>query len=379
MKKILFATFFILFLYQFSYAQDQVKIRMKDATNEYNNGNYQAALDIVSEIKPLFKSVPPILNYLEIVSKSKIIQSNPLADYYAIEDTRKLINNYLSNPINKKSSLHYNDILQEKRLFNNYPKDKAEFDAQLEEIEKEKARIEAAKEKARVEAAKEKARIEAAKEKARIEAERLESIKLAKIEEEKIRKQNEAFEAEQRRIAEAERQSELKRIAEENAIQENIRREKAAKAERRRLKEFSSLGFQGGEIAKYGILYETGGETFIGFHMSIRGSSTKDEDILNGLVKKNKTEMDLGPSIKISKRIYLNLGFGYGFYNYVLNNDYNGTFKLEKKGYTEASAGLMIRINRIININGGASFMDVDKEIYKPEITFGISFNLKGR
>jgi hypothetical protein len=37
----------------------------------------------------------------------------------------------------------------------------------------------------------------------------------------------------------------------------------------------------------------------------------------------------------------------------------------------------MIRISKVININGGVSFMDIDKEFYKPEITFGLSFNLK--
>ena len=54
-----------------------------------------------------------------------------------------------------------------------------------------------------------------------------------------------------------------------------------------------------------------------------------------------------------------------------------GTLSLEKTGYLLATSGLMVRISRLININGGVSFMDIDKEFYKPEITFGISFNLK--
>ena len=125
------------------------------------------------------------------------------------------------------------------------------------------------------------------------------------------------------------------------------------------------------------MLYESGGRTFIGFHMSVRTSLTPEEDILNGIAKENKTEIDLGPSFKIFKRLFLNLGVGYGYYNYINQNDYAGTLGVEKMGYIEASSGLMIRINKTISINGGASFMDIDKDIYKPEITFGIYFNLK--
>jgi hypothetical protein len=71
------------------------------------------------------------------------------------------------------------------------------------------------------------------------------------------------------------------------------------------------------------------------------------------------------------------VGAGYGYYDKVIRNDYAGTITLEKTGYLVATSGLMIRISKVININGGVSFMDIDKEFYKPEITFGLSFNLK--
>jgi hypothetical protein len=147
--------------------------------------------------------------------------------------------------------------------------------------------------------------------------------------------------------------------------------------DRQKLSSFSSLGVQSGEIAKYGLLYERGGKRTVGFHISARTSNTSEEEILNGSGIENKTEADLGPNIKIFNRFYLNIGVGYGYYDKILRNDYAGTLSLEKTGYLLATSGIMIRISRVNNINGGVSFMDVDKAFYKPEITFGISFNLK--
>lgn len=147
--------------------------------------------------------------------------------------------------------------------------------------------------------------------------------------------------------------------------------------DRQKLYSFSSLGIQSGEIAKYGLIYERGGKRTVGFHISARTSNTSEEEILNGSGIENKTEIDLGPNFKLFNRFYLNIGVGYGYYDKILRNDYAGTLSLEKTGYLLATSGVMIRISRVININGGVSFMDVDKAFYKPEITFGISFNLK--
>jgi len=146
---------------------------------------------------------------------------------------------------------------------------------------------------------------------------------------------------------------------------------------KRPLTSFSSIGFQSGEIAKYGLIYEKGGEKFIGFHISIRSSLIPEEDIESGLIRENKTELDLGPSFKIFSRLYLNIGVGYGYFDYMNIDYYANTQKLEKMGYLVASSGLMFRISRLININGGVSFMDIAKDIYTPEITAGITFNLK--
>ncbi|ESU22617.1 hypothetical protein FEDK69T_18730 [Flavobacterium enshiense DK69] len=146
-----------------------------------------------------------------------------------------------------------------------------------------------------------------------------------------------------------------------------------------KLNSFSSIGIQSGEIAHYGLLYERGGRKFMGLHMSLRSSFTPEEDIVNRVVKENKTEFDIGPNFKIFQRLYLNLGVGYGYYNFMNIDDYAHTATYDKEGYLAATGGLMIRISRLININGGVSFMDIDKEFYTPEITFGLSFNLRNR
>ncbi len=142
-------------------------------------------------------------------------------------------------------------------------------------------------------------------------------------------------------------------------------------------KGFSSIGIASGEIAKYGFIYERGGRKTVGFRFSARTSLTPEEDILNGKVLENKTELELGPNFRLLNRLYLNIGVGYGFYERIMNNDYSGKLYLEKTGYTVATTGLMFRISRAININGGASFMDIEKDFYKPEITFGVTYNLK--
>nr|WP_315145048.1 SH3 domain-containing protein [uncultured Flavobacterium sp.] len=149
--------------------------------------------------------------------------------------------------------------------------------------------------------------------------------------------------------------------------------------DRQKLSSFSSLGFQSGEIAKYGLIYERGGRKTVGFRFSARTSLTSQDDILNGKVTENKTEIELGPNFKLGNRVYFNIGIGYGFYDRLSNNDYVGRNYIEKTGYSVATTGIMIRLSRVVSINGGVSFMDLEKDLYKPEITFGIAFNLKSR
>ncbi|MBA6151526.1 BACON domain-containing protein [Gelidibacter maritimus] len=152
------------------------------------------------------------------------------------------------------------------------------------------------------------------------------------------------------------------------------RKEKSIK---RSLGSFSSLGIQSGEIAYLGLLYESGGRRTVGFHISARTSLITENNIWNGGEPINKTEIQLGPNFKISKRLYLNIGGGYGHIGDV--DSITNFDNMEELGYYVGTAGLMIRLSRVVNINGGVSFMNIDKDFDNPEITFGISFNLKGK
>jgi hypothetical protein len=160
---------------------------------------------------------------------------------------------------------------------------------------------------------------------------------------------------------------------------EQVGNSKPPKKYKQKLYSFSSIGFQSGEIAKYGFIYEHGGKKTVGFRFSARTSLTSEQEILNGAATKNKTEIELGPNFRIFNRVYLNIGVGYGYYDRLMNNNYANILNIEKTGYLVATTGIMIRLSRVINLNGGASFMDIDKDFYNPEITFGISFNLKGK
>ncbi len=363
MKKISALTLLLFLLFQTSFAQKKdVQKIFKEASESFESQDYETTLQKIKEIKMEYKNPPPRLLSMEILSKSEIIKQNPFSNYELIAETRKLTNTYFKNP-NSKKDPDYNSVLLENKILNTYPKDLATFNALKESKLKEEAIAKEQQEKAAAVAIvrREKEAIEA---KAKQERDAIATKE--RLEQEKIRNEQLAVEREKNRLVEAEADK-----------QREKERKKTERVNNRRLYSFSSLGFQSGEIAKYGLLYERGGKRTVGFHISARTSNTSEEEILNGSGIENKTEIDLGSNFKLFNRFYLNIGVGYGYYDKILRNDYAGTLSLEKTGYLLATSGLMVRISRVININGGVSFMDVDKAFYKPEITFGISFNLK--
>lgn len=371
MKKKVFLNLLILLLFQVSFAQKKdVKVIIKEASEAFNNNDYETTIQKIDEIKIEFKknTPPPFILSMEIISKSQIIKNNPLDTFDLITETRNLTNKYLKNPNSKKDG-NYNAVILENKILNTYPKDLATFNALKEAKQKQEALEKEQKEKA---AADEKIRLEriALETKARQEREAL--ARTEQLKQERIKNEQLAVEREKNRLAQAEEDKQREKEAEKY-------RKKEKNNSNQTLNPFSSFGFQSGEIAKYGFIYEHGGRKIVGFRFSARTSLTPEEDILNGKIIENKTEVELGPNFKIFKRVYFNIGVGYGYYNRITNNDYAGILNLQKTGYSVATTGLMIRLSRVININGGTSFMDIDKDIYKPEITFGISFNLKGK
>ena len=357
-----------LFFTQFLFAQKVNPILIKDQVKEaFENEDYETAVKGVNEMetKYNFKEIQPAFLAIRIKALDKIIRNNPFSNYQLIGTTRKHISNYLKNPDNKGDSSYY-QITDINNTFELYPKNIDDFNASKIQYEKE---VILQKEREVIASAEEKARLErvAIETKARLERES--AARKERLEQERISNQKIAVEKEKKRLLKVE--SDKLEAKKDELFYKKIERERLRK------RPFSSIGLQSGEIAKYGLLYERGGKSFIGFHMSARTSLTSEEDILNGSVTENKSEIDLGPNFKISRYIYLNLGAGYGIYSSINRNDYSGTSEIKQTGYIVTSAGLMIRLGKVVNINGGASFMDIDKDIYKPEIIFGLSFNLK--
>ena len=422
MKFKFFLTILFSFLFQLSISQNSGESKYEEAKEAFYLENYDEASSLIKEAKKSYKSIPPRVAYLEILINDKLIENNPYNDFLILDETRKLVKIY-KNKYVKFQNDKYQKVLQIGENLNQYPKDLASFNTLKEAKQKEIALEKEIKEKQALEA------------KQKAEAERIK-----KIEEDKIKRivsdrkdrlrpyvNPETFsEYELARLSESEFNEQLdKAIRESIAKKEDEKKIKelenhrltklqpylayvnsydtynlgtfsekrfeeifdkaksdfkaAEKRNRPQLGSFSSIGFQSGEIAKYGLIYERGGRKTVGFRFTGRTSLTAEEDILNGTIVENKTEIELGPNFKIFKRLYFNIGVGYGFYDRLMNNDYAGELYTEKTGYTVATTGLMFRLSRVISINGGASFMDIDKDFYKPEITFGISFNLKGK
>ncbi len=418
--------------------QKDVTLIMREAAKAFDIQDYETTLQKIDEIKIAFKTnpPPPFILSMEILSKSEIIKNNPLDSFDLITDTSDLTNKYLKNP-NSKKDTNYNTVVLKNEILKTYPKDLATFNELKEAELKAAALIKEREEREELER-QERLKQEAIAIKAQQEREASERIK--QIEEDRLKRlltdrknrlrpyvNPETFseyelarlsetefiekldQAIKESIAKSEQDKRIKQIENERLIKlqpyiahvssyekynlgtytdtsfEEIyqKAKKEFKATEKRNKPqlgpFSSIGIQSGEIAKYGFIYETGGRKTVGFRFSVRTTSTPEEDILKGTSVANKTEIELGPNFKLSNRVYLNIGIGIGSYDTLMNNDYAGEVYIGYTGYSIATTGIMFRLSRVISINGGASFMYIDKDLYKPEITFGISFNLKSK
>jgi len=140
---------------------------------------------------------------------------------------------------------------------------------------------------------------------------------------------------------------------------------------------FFAVGYEGGEIANYGIRVEFGGTRFVGMFLNARSSFTSDRDILDSYGWfENKNEAVLGVNLKVTRSVFINLGGGYGFYKY---RGFDNT--LEQIDYYPAYGGLTFRLGRRINLSGGASFEDIEQSfntnVFRPEYTVGLTINLR--
>ena len=140
------------------------------------------------------------------------------------------------------------------------------------------------------------------------------------------------------------------------------------------LGQYTSFGIQSGSIAKNGLLFETGGLKTTGFRISLRSSQSLSE-IVKGKIIGYKTEIDFGPSLRLSDRFHLNVGAGLGMTNEF--SSFNPTEQLieQDQKYFIATTGLMFRWSYTFNINIGLSFPYLNSEFYDEEFSIGISCN----
>jgi len=360
------------FMFTDIYSQENQESKYEMAKEAYKAGDFLEADNLIIQEKGRYKSPPPKVLFLEIRIKAKILEDDLLQDYRLLENTRMLVNSF-----EKKYSIRigspYYAVSEIKTQLRQYPKDQQSFDALKMQLEREEAQRTERIAREQAEAKARKLQQEAEDKKRLEELELQRQRNLQRLEKERLEQEEKERVAQVERERFLEEQRKLDRLKEIEAEKQRVIQEKK---EKRRLKSFTSLGFQGGEIAKYGLLLEVGGKA-MGFRMAARSSLTTEEEVLSSVGLPNKTEIEIGPSIKVFKWFHLNFGGGYGFYNANIPNEYAGSRTIQKVGYVVTTGGAMIRLNRVININGGVAFMDIYKDVYTPEITAGISFNLR--
>jgi hypothetical protein len=171
---------------------------------------------------------------------------------------------------------------------------------------------------------------------------------------------------------------EEKRKQEEKIKKEQQKTQAKLYRKNKSLGSFVAFGYEGGTIAKYGARLEIGGGSFMGFFINARTSLINDDELMKSSEgTENKNEAVLGTNFRITKWLYLNVGAGYGYYKYAFRNDYANTQTLETKYYYAGYSGLTIRLGNRFNLVGGTSFIDVTKDFYAPEYTFGLTVNFK--
>jgi hypothetical protein len=369
-SKLIFLASFLIFLVSASgNAQNEDLIKRDKVVEAFNQKEHALAVNIIKDIKPQFKSWPLNMLGIEIISKHELLKKEPYNDYRRIEELRDLVDQYLASP-KTNNDQNLEEVIEIKYRLQSFPENEQEFLNKVEEMKRKaevaQIEIEKRKEEQRLREEQEAVEREVSLQAARVQAEKDRiAAEKARIEREKLERERNAREA----IAES-----------ENRARREKETKKANRKYRLKTQTFSSLGLITGEIGKYGLLYETGGGSkTIGFRIALRSSLVPEEDILNGSVIENRNEVDLGPNVKLAKFLFLNVGGGYGFSQFKTTDFYRDTDKVDYEEYFTASAGLTIRLGRVVNLSGGASFKDIDQDISEPEYTLGLTFNLKGK
>ncbi len=377
--------FFVIFLFvsQFSWAQTKTNDDLYiEAVDDFKYGNFSNAKASIYKIRKNSKTLPLKVKILELRINYEILKLDPLSDFDIIIESKKTAKELINKPSKNKDTNE--EVKEINNFLNTLPKTKTEFDFEIKTLKEreERARIEAEKQKKIQEEKRIQEEIDR-KAKKEEDARKYEEWRIKEIENSKIREEQRIKDlAYQKKIDEQNQQ----RIKEQQTVDEKRQNEYASNSSKEYKKQllktqsFSSLVLEGGEIAHYGLAYETGGgKNFIGLKIGIRSTIANTADIMSGKIIKNKNEIEIGPNFKIFRRFIINTCVGYGYFDYLNRNDFGGTPTVEKQTYISGSTGFTFRLSRVIGLTGGLSFIDVDKDFYKPEYKIGIAFNLKGK
>lgn len=170
-------------------------------------------------------------------------------------------------------------------------------------------------------------------------------------------------------------------------MQNKKKREQERQVVRSRRTKFVSIGYEYGKLAPYGMRFELGGKSVVGFFTVLR-YGLKSESQINDYYsmhkesEPNKSEILVGPNFRLTNWLFFNVGAGYGIYSHFYRNDYANDSGYKTSGYFAGYSGVTLRAGEAINFVGGVSSMAIDKQIsdkkfIRPEFTVGITFNLK--
>ena len=387
-----FVLFFILLFFstQSIIAQKKTIEIKKQAEIAFESRDYETTIVRINEMESIYKQMPFYYLSIRLKAIASIIAKNPSLDFQRIVSARKFISDYLKIPNVKEQDASYDEIVAISNVLDSYPKDESSFIIFKDKFEKEE------KETERRDSI---IKLRTEKLQPYLKVVDLNTLRLGYISDDEFetvlnnvedKYQDEVIEQENKEKLKAKRTDILQPYSNFVSYNDYLKLGdlsndefdqilKSAKKKAKpipQLYSFSSLGFQSGTIAKYGLLYESGGVKAFGYRLALRSSLSSNDNIISGKVKKNKTEIEIGTNYNIYNGFYLNFGIGYGYYKKLLNNDFLGTISTENKGYFVTTTGIMYRLNNQFNVNCGIAFMDIHEDLYKPELTLGVTYNL---
>ena len=337
MKKLLLLFFCFTFIQLSAQAQQAIaKLKFEEAEEAYNTGQYETTISKLDEAEALLNGTSPTTLYLRIMAQDKIVARNPYLNYAQLESIRANCNKYLQDYATIEAlGDKYREIYKISETLKQYPKTEADFNVILEQNRlREEAKKREAEEQRR---------------------------------QEEIKKQEEAV------------------LAAKKAKEDALKREQEKKIFNRSA---FGIGFQGGDVATYGLSITELNYRKIGFTMSFRSAILPVQDLTRlelqsyeytGLQRNGKSLVTVGATFPIKYPVwgYATVGFGnYGLYDKYLDSDDKAIYVIngEEQIKADTEIGLILKLGPVM-LRGGYSLTNLKDK----ELTYGIGINLVPR